>query len=68
MRGYYGIPQGKFSGVRGMVSGDNSRGIAEWEKKGGVLQAKDGAAKIAVAKIRERSKDADRFHKVTKDK
>jgi hypothetical protein len=37
-------------------------------KKGGILFAKDGAAKIAVAKIRERQKDADRFHKTVKDK
>jgi hypothetical protein len=37
-------------------------------RKGGILFAKDGAAKIAVAKIRERQKDADRFHKTVKDK
>jgi hypothetical protein len=51
-----------------MVTKDDSRGILGWSKNGGVLQAKDGAAKIAVAKIRERSKDADRFYKTTKDK
>ena len=68
LRGYYGVPQSNFSGVRQMVTDDDSRGIAEWSKKGGVLQAKDGAAKIAVAKIRERSKDADRFQKTVKDK
>jgi hypothetical protein len=68
VRSYYGIPQSKFSGVRGMVTEDDSRGITDWKKKGGILQAKDGAAKIAVAKIRERSKDADRFYKTTKDK
>jgi hypothetical protein len=39
-----------------------------FSKKGGILFAKDGAAKIAVAKIRERQKDADRFHKTVKDK
>ena len=37
------------------------------KEKGGTLILKDGS-KIAVAKIRERSKDADRFHKTIKDK
>ena len=36
-------------------------------KEGGTLILKDGS-KIAIAKIRERSKDADRFHKTIKDK
>ena len=35
-------------------------------EKGGTLTLKDGS-KIAVAKIRERSKDADRFYKTVKD-
>lgn len=66
LRGYYGIPQSTFSGVRQMATPSYTPEIAY--KEGGILFAKDGAAKIAVAKIRERSKDADRFHKVTKDK
>jgi hypothetical protein len=65
LRSYYGIPQGKYAGARALEQ--------EWKadtsfKKGGILYSKDGAAKIAVAKIRERSKDADRFHKTVKDK
>lgn len=67
MRSYYGIPGSKFSGVRSMVTKPYTPEIA-YKEEGGILFAKDGAAKIAVAKIRERSKDADRFHKVTKDK
>ena len=35
-------------------------------ENGGTLTLKDGS-KIAVAKIRERSKDADRFYKTVKD-
>ncbi len=66
LRGYYGIPQDRFSGVRQMATPSYTPEIAY--KEGGILFAKDGAAKVAVAKIRERSKDADRFHKVTKDK
>lgn len=66
MRSYYGVPESRFSGVRSMATKPYTPEIAY--KEGGILFAKDGAAKIAVAKIRERSKDADRFHKVTKDK
>jgi hypothetical protein len=69
LRGYYGIPQSKFSGVRNMASETPWKPtMVDSDKKGGVLQAKDGAAKIAVAKIRERSKDAHRFQKNTKDR
>ena len=67
MRSYYGVPESKFSGVRSMATKPYTPEIA-YKEEGGILFAKDGAAKIAVAKIRERSKDADRFHKVTKDK
>jgi len=66
LRNYYDIPQSAFRGVRDMVSG--FKADIHYTKKGGILQAKDGAAKIAVAKIRERSKDADRFQKNTKDR
>jgi hypothetical protein len=53
LRGYYGIPQGKFSGVRQMATPSYAPDIA-YKGRGGILFAKDGAAKIAVAKIRER--------------
>ena len=39
-----------------------------YRKKGGILFAKDGATKIAIAKIRKRQKDIDNFHKIVKDK
>ena len=66
LRSYYGIPQSRFFGARQLAN-------AEWTvntnfRKGGIIYSKDGAAKIAVAKIRERQKDADRFHKTVKDK
>jgi len=67
LRNYYGIPQSTFRNVRDMTSTGFKADI-HYTKKGGILQAKDGAAKIAVAKIRERSKDADRFQKNTKDR
>ena len=66
LRSYYGIPQSKFSGVRSMATPSFTPELPY--RDGGVLRAKDGASKIAVAKIRERAKDADRFHKTTKDK
>jgi hypothetical protein len=69
LRNYYDIPQSIFSGVRDMASTSTWKpSLVGISKKGGILQAKDGAAKIAVAKIRERSKDADRFQKNTKDR
>jgi len=69
LRNYYDIPQSIFSGVRDMASnGSSFKADIHYTKKGGILKAKDGAAKIAVAKIRERSKDADRFQKNTKDR
>jgi hypothetical protein len=67
MAGYYGISR-DYSNVRSMSQNNAPWKPAQLEKAGGVLRAKDGAAKIAVAKIRERSKDADRFHKTVKDK
>ena len=66
VRNYYGIPQSKYTSVRQFV--DKPWSTDTSYKKGGILQAKDGASKIAIAKIRERAKDADRFYKTTKDK
>lgn len=59
MRRYYGISTNRFSNVRNL-----STETSEWTP---MISAKDGA-KIAVAKIRERTKDADRFYKTIKDK
>lgn len=66
IKGYYGISQPNYSSVRQMTSSY----IPEipYRKKGGILFAKDGAAKIAIAKIRKRQKDTDNFYKTVKDK
>lgn len=69
MRSYYGINPGKFGASRQMAAATTTD---DWYKspkaeKGGTLTLKDGS-KIAVAKIRERSRDADRFYKTTKDR
>ena len=66
IRGYYNIPQSNYSSVRQVVTGDWYRQKPK-NKNGGTLELKDGS-KIAIAKIRERSKNADRFNKVIKDK
>lgn len=66
IRGYYNIPQSNYSSVRQVVSEDWYRQKPKNEN-GGTLELKDGS-KIAIAKIRERSKDADRFYKTVKDK
>ena len=55
-----------------MVENNNSNDFTGFKlkpkkEKGGTLTLKDGS-KIAIAKIRERSKNADRFNKVIKDK
>jgi DNA-binding transcriptional regulator YiaG len=59
MANYYGVSR-SYRNVREMAQ-DNT----PWKPE--LQSAKDGA-KITVAKIRERTKDADRFHKTTKDK
>lgn len=66
IRGYYGISQPNYSSVRQMISSY----IPEipYRKKGGILFAKDGATKIAIAKIKKRQKDTDNFYKIVKDK
>lgn len=66
IRGYYNIPQSNYSSVRQIINEDWYKQKPK-NKNGGTLELKDGS-KIAVAKIRERSKDADRFHKTVKDK
>ena len=66
IRGYYNIPQSNYSSVRQVVTEDWYRQKPK-NKNGGTLELKDGS-KIAIAKIRERSKNADRFNKVIKDK
>ena len=66
IRGYYNIPQSDYSSVRQVVTGDWYRQKPK-NKNGGTLELKDGS-KIAIAKIREHSKNADRFNKVIKDK
>lgn len=66
VRGYYNIPQSNYNSVRQVVAEDWYRQKPKNEN-GGTLELKDGS-KIAIAKIRERSKDADRFYKNTKDK
>ena len=66
IRGYYNIPQSNYSSVRQIVTGDWFK-LKPKNENGGTLELKNGS-KIAVAKIRERSKDADRFYKTVKDK
>lgn len=66
VRNYYGIPQSKYANARQLV--DQPWSVTTSYKKGGILQVKNGASKIAIAKIKERAKDADRFYKTTKDK
>lgn len=75
IRGYYGIAPGKYSASRQMAAKNALDEFADFKlapkgtqkaEKGGTLTLKDGS-KIAVAKIRERSKDADRFYKTVKD-
>ena len=66
IRGYYNIPYSNYHSVRQIVTKDWYRQKPK-NKNGGTLELKDGS-KIAIAKIRERSKDADRFYKNTKDK
>lgn len=66
IRGYYNIPYSNYHSVRQIVNKDWYRQKPK-NKNGGTLELKDGS-KIAIAKIRERSKDADRFYKTVKDK
>ena len=72
---YYGIAPGKYSASRQMAAKNALDEFADFKlapkgtqkaKKGGTLTLKDGS-KIAVAKIRERSKNTDRFYKTVKD-
>lgn len=65
IRGYYNIPQSNYSSVR-QVASENWYRQKPKNENGGTLELKNGS-KIAVAKIRERSKDADRFYKTVKD-
>ena len=65
IRGYYNIPQSNYSSVR-QVASENWYRQKPKNENGGTLELKDGS-KIAIAKIRERSKDADRFYKTVKD-
>ena len=65
MRNYYGIASANYSVARNAVQ--NEDWFKQKAKNGGTLTLKDGS-RIAVAKIRERSKDADRFYKTTKDR
>ena len=72
MREYYGIAPGKYMASRQMAEKNKSDDFAGFklkpkDKNGGTLELKNGS-KIAVAKIRERSKDADRFYRTVKDK
>ena len=72
IRGYYGIAPGKYRVSRQMAAENTLDEFAGFKlkpkkEKGGTLTLKDGS-KIAIAKIRERSKDADRFYKTVKDK
>ena len=66
IRGYYNIPYSNYYSVRQIVTKDWYRQKPKNEN-GGTLELKDGS-KIAIAKIRERSKDADRVYKTVKDK
>ena len=72
---YYGIAPGKYAVSRQMAAKNTLDEFADFKlapkgtqkaEKGGTLTLKDGS-KIAIAKIRERSKDADRFYKTVKD-
>lgn len=73
MRGYYGIAPGKYMASRQMAEKNKSDDFADFklkpknEKNEGILESKNGS-KIVIAKIRERSKDADRFYRTVKDK
>ena len=75
IRGYYGIAPGKYSASRQMAAKNTLDEFVNFKlapkgtqkaEKGGTLTLKDGS-KIAIAKIRERSKNADRFYKTVKD-
>lgn len=66
IRGYYNIPYSNYHSVRQIVNKDWYKQKPK-NKNGGTLELKDGS-KIAIAKIRERSKDVDRFYKTVKDK
>lgn len=75
IREYYGIAPGKYSVSRQMAAKNALDEFADFKlapkgtqkaENGGTLTLKDGS-KIAVAKIRERSKNADRFYKTVKD-
>ena len=74
-RGYYGIAPGKYSASRQMAAKNTLDEFANFKlapretqkaEKGGTLTLKDGS-KITIAKIREQSKNADRFYKTVKD-
>ena len=74
-REYYGIAPGKYSASRQMAAKNALDEFTDFKlapkrtqkvEKEGLLTLKDGS-KIAVAKIRERSKNADRFYKAVKD-
>ena len=60
MRKYYGISTNRFSNVRNLST--------ETSRYTPMISVNKDGAKIAVAKIRERTKDADRFQKTIKDK
>ena len=75
IREYYGIAPGKYSASRQMAAKNALDEFVDFKlapkgtqkaENGGTLTLKDGS-KIAVAKIRERSKNADRFYKTVKD-
>lgn len=75
IRGYYGIAPGKYSASRQIAAKNTLDEFADFKlapkgtqkaEKGGTLILKDGS-KIAVAKIREQSKNTDRFYKTVKD-
>ena len=66
IRAYYNIPQFNYSSVRKITAEDWFKRKPKNEN-GGTLELKNGS-KIAITKIRERSKDADRFYKTIKDK
>jgi len=60
IRKYYGISTNRFSNVRNLS--------AETSGRTPMISVNKDGAKIVVAKIRERTKDADRFQKTIKDK
>lgn len=75
IREYYGIAPGKYSASRQMAAKNTLDEFANFKlapketqkaEKGGTLTLKDGS-KVVIAKIRERSKNADRFYKTVKD-